>query len=78
MVGYVINGETWLHDLGGVDVSYISDIPFEILDYGYTADCILGIIFVTWCIVKLYFYVDLCSACHILILDNDIIRLEPK
>ena len=35
-VCHVIDGETWLHDLGGLDVSYHSDTPFERLDYGYT------------------------------------------
>ena len=39
LLSYVIDGETWLHDLGGLDFSYISDIPFERLDYGYTIEC---------------------------------------
>ena len=29
LVIYVINGDTWLHGLGGIAVSYISDTPFE-------------------------------------------------
>ena len=29
LVSHVIDGETWLHDLGGLDVSYLSDTPFE-------------------------------------------------
>ena len=31
----VIDGETWLHSLGGIDVSYFSH-TFEQLDDGYT------------------------------------------
>ena len=27
LVSHAINGETWLHDLGGLDVSYNSDTP---------------------------------------------------
>ena len=55
-----------------------SDIPFERLDDGYTTKCRLCMIFVTWCIVKLYCYVALCSACHILILANYIRHLGIK
>ena len=70
LVSYVIDGETWLHDSGEIYVSYLSYIPFEWLDDGYTTECRLGMIFVTWCIVKLDCYVILCSACHILIVAN--------
>ena len=66
----VIDGDTWLHDLGGIYVSYISYIPFERLDDGYKTECRIGMRFVTWCIVKLDCYVTLCSAFHILIVDN--------
>ena len=59
LVSYVIDGNTWLHDLGGLDVSYHSETPFERLADGYTTECRLGMIFVTWCIVKLYFNVTL-------------------
>ena len=34
--------------------------------------------FVTWCIVKLDCYVNLCSACYILIVSNDIIHMGIK
>ena len=61
--------------LGGIDVSYHSDTPFEWLDYGYTTECRLGMIFITWCIVKLYCNVTLYIACHILILSNGIKHL---
>ena len=47
LLSYVINGEIWLYDLGGISVSYISDIPFERLDEGYTTECRLGMIFFT-------------------------------
>ena len=70
-VSRVIGGEKWLHDLGGIGVSYHSDTPFEKLDDGYKNECRLGIIFVTWCIVNLYFHVTLCITCHILIVSND-------
>ena len=43
----IIDGETWLYDLGGFDVSYFSDTPFERLDDGYTTECRLGVRFVT-------------------------------
>ena len=78
LVSNIVCGETWLHDLGVIYVSYISYIPFEQLDYGYTTKFILGMRFVTWCIVKLDCYVTLCSACDILIVANDIIHLGIK
>ena len=56
----VINEEIWLYDLGGVDVSHNSDTLFEQLDGGYTTECILRMIFFTWCIFKLYCRVNLC------------------
>ena len=36
LVGRVIDGETWLHDLGGLDFYYHPDTPFEQLNDGYT------------------------------------------
>ena len=42
---------------GGLAISYISDIRFEQLSVGDTTECRLGIISVTWCIVKLDCYV---------------------
>ena len=72
LVSHVINGGTLLNYLGGVDVSYHSDTPFEELDDGYTTECRLGLIFFTWCMLKLYFCVTLCIACHIIIVFNDI------
>ena len=71
----VIDGETWLHDLGGLAFSYHSDTPFERLDAGYTTECRLGMIFFTWCIVKLYCHFTLRITFHILIVSNDIIHL---
>ena len=58
-VRYVINRETRLHYFGGYNVYYLSDIHFELLAAGYITVCILGLIFVTWCIVKLYCHVTL-------------------
>ena len=78
LVSYVIDGEIWLHDLGEISVSYLSDIPVEQLNDGYTTECRLVMIFVTWCIVKLYCYVTLSIACHILIVANDISHLGIK
>ena len=78
LVSHVTDGETWLHDLGGIYVSYNPDTPFEKLDAGYTTECRLWIIFVTWCIVKLYFHFTLCITCHILIISNDISHLDIK
>ena len=69
---YVINGETWFHDLGGLAVYYLSDTPFEKLASGDITDCRLGMRLFTWYTVKLDGYVNFCSACQILILDNDI------
>ena len=77
-MSHVIDGETWLHDLGVIYVSYLSCIPFERLDDRKTTECRLGVRFVTWCIVKLYCYVILCSACHILIVANYISHLGIK
>ena len=78
MVSHVIDGETRLHDLGGISISYISYIPFEQLIVGYTTECRLEMIFFTWCIVKLYCYVNLSIACHILIVANYISHLGIK
>ena len=78
LVNHVIDGETYLHYLGGIYVSYLSYIPFEPLDDGYTTECILGMIFVTWCIFKLYCYVTLVSACHILSVANYISHMGIK
>ena len=78
LVSHIIYGETWLHDLRGFGVSYHSDTPFELLDYGYTTECRLWMIFVTWCRVKLYCHVNLCSTCHILVVYNDISHLGIK
>ena len=78
LVSHVIYGKTWLNDLGGIYVSYISYIPFERLDDGYTTECRLGMRFVTWCIFKLNCYVTLFSACHILIVANYIIHMGIK
>ena len=69
LVSHVINGETWLHGLGGIDVSYHSDIP---------TGCILGMRFVTWCIVKIYCHVNLFINWNILIVSNDISHLGIK
>ena len=74
LVSYAINVETWFHGLGWISVSYISDIPFEQLDDGYTTECR----FVTWCIFKLDFYVTLCRYCCILIVANDISHMGIK
>ena len=74
----VIGEEKWLHDLGGLDVTYNSGTPFERLDDGYTTECRLWMRFVTWCIVKLYCHVTLCITCHILIVFNDISHLGIK
>ena len=78
LVSHVIYGETWLHDLGGISVSYNSETPYERLDDGYTTECRPGMIFFTWCIVKLYCNVNLCITCHILIVSNDIIHMRIK
>ena len=78
LVSHVIDGDKWLHYLGQISVSYISYIPFEILDDGYTTECKLGMRFVTWCILKLDCYVTLCSPCHILIVDIYIIHMRIK
>ena len=48
------------------------------MDDEYTSECILGIIFVTWFIFKLYCRVNLYITCHILIVSNDIIHMRIK
>ena len=45
LVIHVTDGDTWLHYLGGIDVSYFSDIAFERLDDGYTTNFLFGMIF---------------------------------
>ena len=78
LVSFAIDMETWLHDLGSLDVSYHSATSLEKLDGGYTTECRLGMIFVTWCIVQLYYRVSLCISCHILIISNDISHMGIK
>ena len=78
MLSHVIDGDTWLNYLGGGYVSYLSYIPFYRLDDGYTTECRLGIIFFTWCIVKLNVFVTLCRACNIIIVSNYIIHMGIK
>ena len=78
LVSYLIDGETWLHGLGGLAVYYLSSTPFEILDDGYTTKFRLGMVFVTWCIFKLDCYVTCCRAFHIIIIANDISHLRIK
>ena len=63
---------------GGIDASYLSDIHFERLSAGDTTECRLGMIFFTWCIVKLYCYVNLCSDFLILIVANYISHMGIK
>ena len=70
LVSRLIDGQTQLRDLGGIYVSYLSYIPFERLDDGYTTECRLGMRFVTWCIIKLDCHVTLFRACHVLIVAN--------
>ena len=75
LVSYAIGRETWLHDLfwgGGGYVYYLSYIHFELIYAGDRTDCIIGMLFVTWCIIKLYCYVTLCRDCLIIIVANDI------
>ena len=57
LVRYIIGGYTWLRYFWGLAASYLSYIHFEQLAGGDTTDSILGMIFVTWCIVKLDCYV---------------------
>ena len=71
LMRYSIGGKTWLHNFMGISVSCISVIQFERLADVYTTDFILGVTFFTWCVVKLDCYVTFCSACIVLIVDND-------
>ena len=77
-VSRVIDGDKWLHDLGGLDFTYHSGTPFERLDDANKTECRLGMIFFTCYIVKLYCHVTVCITCHILIVFNDIIYLGTK
>ena len=78
LVRYVIGSDIWLHGFGNISASYLSDIHFERLAYGYTTDSIIGMIFVVWCIFKLDCYVTFCHACLILIVADYIIHMERK
>ena len=75
---YVIVREIWLHDFGRLAVSCLSDTQFKQLAAGDTTEFILGMVFSTWCIVKLDFYVNLCRDCIILIVANDISHMGIK
>ena len=48
LVRYIIGRETRLYGFGGLAVSYLSDIHFEQLSAGDTAEFRLGLIFFTW------------------------------
>ena len=52
MVGYVIDGKTWLHDLWGIAVKYLSDTPFERLDERHTTECIIEMRCFTWSLLS--------------------------
>ena len=67
-----------MHDLGGLDVYYLSDIHAECLAAGDTTGCRLEMIFLTWCIFKLDYCVTLCSVCLILVVDNVISHMGIK
>ena len=75
---YAIGGETWLNGFRGLAVFYISDIRSERLDAGGTTECRLGVIFVTWCIIKFDWCVTFYITCIILIVDNYISYLLRK
>ena len=77
-VRYVINKEIWLHYFLGHYVYYVSYIYFELLAAGDTTECILGMIFVNWCIVKLNCIVDFHIACIILSVVNDTGHMKRK
>ena len=76
LVRYVISGEKWLHDFGGISVFYLSGIQFEQLVCLDSTECRPKIIFVSWCIIKLDF--NLCRAFLIRNVNNDISRLGRK
>ena len=48
LVRYLIVGEIWLHDFGGIACYYLSGIQFELLSSGYTTESRLGMVFFTW------------------------------
>ena len=78
LVRYIIGGEIWLNDCGGIAVYYLFYIQFELRAAGDTPECRLDVIFFTSCIVKLYSCITFCSACLILILSNDISHMGIK
>ena len=78
LVRYIIVREIWLHGLGGLVDSYLSDIIFDQLSAGDTTDCRLGMVYVTCCIVRLYRYVTFCHACIILFIVNYITHMGIK
>ena len=78
LVSSVIDQDIWLHDLWGISASYISYTTCEQLDDGYTTYCRLGMRFLTWCIVKLDYYVILCNTFLKIFVANDISHLEIK
>ena len=73
-----MNGDTCLHDLGGGAINYLSYIPFEQIYCGHTTECIIGMRFFIWCIIKLDFYVTFCGAFHTLTVANNISHLGIK
>ena len=75
---HIIDEDKWFNDLGQNSVSYLWYIPCEQIDYGYTTECRLGMIFFTWCIFKFDCYVTLCSSCHIFIVANNISHIGIK
>ena len=78
LVKYLICGETWLHDFGGIYDSYISDIYFELITAVDTTECRLDMIFGTWCIFSLNYYVAFCSNYIILVVAKYINHLGIK
>ena len=69
LVSYIIRRETCLHNFGGLAVSYLLDINFEQISDRDKTYCMLGMIFGTWCIVKLDYYGTFYITCLIIIIE---------
>ena len=77
-MSYLIGEDAWLHDFWGIYVSCISGIHFGQVTAGDTTRCRLGVVFASWCIVKLDFYVVFCSTILVLVVSNYIMNMGIK
>ena len=78
LVRYIIGEETRFHKFWGLAIFYLLPIHLEKLAAENTTECIIGMRFGTWCIVKLNYYFNFFIYFLILTVANYIRNLGIK